>query len=70
LRVVLGRHGFRLRLHSLFDCELQHKLQQLLRRSIISEEEFFASLSAEGLKFSKLGHRAQICCRGICKIGR
>ena len=36
LRVVLCGHGFRLRLHPLFDCELQHKTQELLRRNKIS----------------------------------
>lgn len=71
LRVVLCRHGYRLRVAPLFDCELQHKTRQLLRCSKIPRRtDFFASDSIQSLKLGNFGRGAQICCRGICNIRR
>ena len=41
LCVVLCGHGFRLRVHPLFDCELLHKTRELLRRNKIPGFQVF-----------------------------
>ena len=60
LRVVLGRHGFRLRERRAIDCELEHKTREMLQCSNPVEIRIFATASDRGIKLSKFGRGAQI----------